>query len=961
MRNPYIDRITGQAFQQHSLSVPDSPIPFGYWLSEAGCLAVPFIGNQVYFTEAEAFLGASSEDSFRKFSERQIEDQGRYESFVHHKSRRPTVDAYAAFQPFNEAVAAFLPFIDGLRQTLNPGDVIVDAWCRTGWSAIFLASTFPEQKIIALWEGDKDVLGYRGFLYWISRFDNIEVVFCDVEQGLPFADNSVSLIYGYDTLHRYEQSVLLPEVLRVAREDGAIVFPHVHLSNSEPEPFFERGCKQIHGNDYAKLFEHLLVRDSRQAFVFSEPGLFQLKKPEHCVSDPDTEDYNALVAILPKGLAAGLLDPEPFAKISPERLRLIINPLLSVDLHQQRIDIDPEHLNGVVGHLLERHPIYEAAIAPNQGYVLSELSAKVLYWSQREKTVAEIAEIVGVEASEIFDEIRPLIEQKAVQALPLEAEGGRFYQYLSTQEYREPDSKQTLRALWEAAQANFSSELLLINAADESAFTYADVAEVVEAMCSRFKQTGLSQGDTIVLYCALQAEAVMTYWAGIYYGITVVPLCPQTGWPVVEGIIEEVSPSLLFCDEAHYNRIVDFSAPIVVFDGEDEMSLSANDDYLSDWLDVEGPMETEMPVLRAEDPAVILYTSGTTGRPKGVVLSHGNLYRSGRLVTEGFHWESSDRYLALGNLDTMSGLRNTAIAPLGAGASIVIPNGEAHGNPFALAEQIRMNEITILSTNPPLLRSFEQHERRVQSDLVSLRMVLSTGSDLSEALIEAFSDKFNVPVYNYYGLTETTGICLSVTAGDESFRNRHLGKPVGCIAQIVDEAGALVPSGVVGELRIYSENLTSGYFKRPDDSANVIKDGWLYTGDLAKVNAGGDFSLTGRKRDIIKSTSGDLVYVAEVELFMRSLDAVADVAVCPHREGERERLVAFVVPKDSSVNEAALIDEIRQRFATDLDERKTPSFFRIHTALPYGNTGKVRKGELMNEFSISTNDSETTL
>ena len=151
-------------------------------------------------------------------------------------------------------------------------------------------------------------------------------MFCDLNLPLPFDDDSIAFTIGLDTFHRFNQSFMLSELMRVVKTDGIILFPHVHLSNNEPEPFFERGCKQRHGKDYAQAFEQLSKTTNWDGYIFSEPFLFSendIKQSTEIplISTPNTLDYNALIAFLPKSWGNETLSA--FSLKNIERIRVI--------------------------------------------------------------------------------------------------------------------------------------------------------------------------------------------------------------------------------------------------------------------------------------------------------------------------------------------------------------------------------------------------------------------------------------------------------------------------------------------------------------------------------------------------------------------------------------------------------------------------------------------------------------
>jgi acyl-coenzyme A synthetase/AMP-(fatty) acid ligase len=328
------------------------------------------------------------------------------------------------------------------------------------------------------------------------------------------------------------------------------------------------------------------------------------------------------------------------------------------------------------------------------------------------------------------------------------------------------------------------------------------------------------------------------------------------------------------------------------------------------------------------------------------MLSHAQLVRSSRLVTECFHWQKSDRFFAVGELDSMSGLRNACFAPLEVGAAVIIPTPASKGHLFSICECIAQHEATILGTTPALLNQMVQFERRVRADLSSLRQVICTGSALSVDLKKAFHAAFGISILNYYGLTETTGICIAERAGASDLDSSTIGKACDCIAQVVNAAGEIPEPGSEGELRLYSQNIMQGYFQKDNLSAQVIREGWFYTGDIATIDSQGNILLKGRQKEIIKTADGLLVYTSEVENILESHPKVKEAAVLPVVETEKEKMLSFVVPLHADFEEAALQLALKQYITEKIGDRNIPVEIRFREHLPRNTSGKVLKAEL---------------
>ncbi|MCB0642808.1 MAG: methyltransferase domain-containing protein, partial [Phaeodactylibacter sp.] len=280
----------------------------GLYVNPTAEISIPIHHDILFVNEADLYFGQKSRQNVEQLAAQIAQKHQQYAEFVRRKGRRGNGDIYATFQPFNEASKAFYPFVHALRKRLPPGGIILNLWDRSTWFSSLLPALFPEQTVLTTWEGDKNVLGYGGYDFWMTQKDgytNSQLIFCAPDQPLPLEAHSVDLVFALDAFHRFDQSKWIQEALRLIKPEGAILFPHTHLSNNEPEPFFERGCKQMHGRDYQAFFDRIHQTTGRRGLVLSEPGLFWFndrKEPEHfpLESTPEMADYNATLALLPE-------------------------------------------------------------------------------------------------------------------------------------------------------------------------------------------------------------------------------------------------------------------------------------------------------------------------------------------------------------------------------------------------------------------------------------------------------------------------------------------------------------------------------------------------------------------------------------------------------------------------------------------------------------------------------------
>jgi len=338
-----------------------------------------------------------------------------------------------------------------------------------------------------------------------------------------------------------------------------------------------------------------------------------------------------------------------------------------------------------------------------------------------------------------------------------------------------------------------------------------------------------------------------------------------------------------------------------------------------------------------DDEATLLYTSGTTGRPKGVVLTHGNLLANAESCISHVGATKDDVLLGILPLFHSFGLTTSMLLPVFLGASAVyVPKF----SPSEVFESVARRRATLCFAVASMFRLLIRAGRHGSADFSSLRFAVAGGEALGATLSRRFEELFSVPLLEGYGLTETSPV-VAVNLPD-----RHRPGSVGPMLdwvepRIVDAADRPLPAGGEGELLLRGKSVAAGYHNRPaDTSAAFTPDGWFRSGDLARVDADGFLWITGRKKDLIIS-AGENVAPAEIESVLAEHPGVYEAAVLgipDPRRGEVPK--AFIVLEGScEATEAELADFCSRR----LPGFKVPAAFAFRDELPHTPTGKVHK------------------
>jgi acyl-coenzyme A synthetase/AMP-(fatty) acid ligase len=510
--------------------------------------------------------------------------------------------------------------------------------------------------------------------------------------------------------------------------------------------------------------------------------------------------------------------------------------------------------------------------------------------------------------------------------------------------------RETIQDLFSRVVRSYGGNNFLISDADGSVFTYADAAQTVGRIMSALASDGVKKGDVVCMYGPVSAEAILLFLAAANLGAVFVPL--DFNWPerMLGRVLGQIKPKIFFCEHKNYAAISTIRnlARTVLFDeqGEDRLPGSL---VFSQWLD-DAPGEIGAPEVAPDDDAVIIFTSGSTGDPKGVVLSQRALHGRGRLTKEMYQWVPDDIFLFQADIHIAMG-PVTVLATLHAGCSFLVTPVARRANALSVAECIKQYGCTWFFTVPMALRQFMQFKDRIHpAALDSLRSIGCGGSTLSQELADAFYGCFRIPLLNCYGTTEV-GWGSGHTLSSFLHAGGSVGPPVSII-EIVDANGNVLENGATGELRLRNDYLMSGYYQNPELTAGVIRDGWYYTGDLARIRPDGHIVIVGRIKNFIKHGNGELICFEEVEAALEKHRLVREAAVCGFTSvrGD-ERLAAFIVPDGRLEDPAAFFRELRRHLQVELSSYKVPALFYLKDRLPRSNMGKVLREPLTKEIA----------
>jgi len=341
-----------------------------------------------------------------------------------------------------------------------------------------------------------------------------------------------------------------------------------------------------------------------------------------------------------------------------------------------------------------------------------------------------------------------------------------------------------------------------------------------------------------------------------------------------------------------------------------------------------------------DDTAVILYTSGTTGTPKGAELTHANLIRNAE-ASRGLFGLGRDA-IVLGALPLFHSFGQTCgmNATLGGGGTLsLIPRFDSG----KALEIIARDKVNVFQGVPTMYGAMLHHPGHEDADTSSLTVCASGGSAMPVELMRGFEEAFHCKVLEGYGLSESSPVA-SFNHPDRERKPGSIGTPIeGVEMKVVDDDGADVAQGEVGEIVIKGHNVMKGYWERADATAETVRDGWLYTGDMGQIDEDGYFFIVDRKKDLI-IRGGYNVYPREIEEILYEHPAVREAAVIgvPHDEYGEEIGAAVALKDGESVSESELRDFVKEQVAA----YKYPRQLWFVDDLPKGPTGKILKREI---------------
>ncbi|MFJ3670470.1 long-chain fatty acid--CoA ligase [Streptomyces sp. NPDC090106] len=460
--------------------------------------------------------------------------------------------------------------------------------------------------------------------------------------------------------------------------------------------------------------------------------------------------------------------------------------------------------------------------------------------------------------------------------------------------------------------------------------TYAELDERSARAAALLRAEGVGPGDRVALMLPNVPEFVVLYYGVLRAGGIVVPLNPLLKEREVAYHLGD-SGAVLLCE---WHQAPGEGSQGAAAAGV--RALAVEPEAFAATLAGLAPAY-EIAETAGEDVAVLLYTSGTTGRPKGASLTHAGLRHNTEVTSVDIELLTAEDVVGCLPLFHIFGQICTLSTAVHAGAALVLV---PRFDPQTVLDTIARDRATVFEGVPTMYAALLAHPAAADTDVSSLRMCVSGGASLPVEVLHGFERRFGCPVLEGFGMSETSPV-VTFNHSDRPRKPGSIGTPIRDVeVRLLDDDGKDVEPGAVGELSVRGPNVMKGYWNRPEETAAAVPDGWLRTGDLARADDDGYLFIVDRKKDLI-IRGGYNVYPREIEEVLHEHPAVALAAVVgvPHDHLGEEIAAAVVLRPGAQATPDELRDFVKERVAA----YKYPRHVRIVDALPTGPSGKILK------------------
>ncbi len=482
---------------------------------------------------------------------------------------------------------------------------------------------------------------------------------------------------------------------------------------------------------------------------------------------------------------------------------------------------------------------------------------------------------------------------------------------------------QSIPELLKLRAAAAPDKTFLFSEADGRQFSYHEFEAVVSRVAGMLVANGVRKGDVVSLLLPNSVEYVIAYFACWWIGALAGPINSLLKAQEIAYVITNSEAKLLLAN-SELMTVADIK--IVPFDNIDE---------------VDGE-QVEAAQIETDHEAIIIYTSGTTGKPKGCLLTHGNVISNARQISSWLGFNESDRLLTMMPLFHMNAVSVTTMSALYAGGSSVVSLKFSASRFWQIISDYQITSFGSVATMLSMLLSTYPEGVPAGLHTEQLRFAMCGSAPVPAEVMKRFEETFNCLVVEGYGLSEST--CRSTfNPPDQRRRPGSCGVPIGNEMRVVDEEDRDVPDGELGEIVLRGENILKGYYKNPDATATAFRNGWFHTGDIGYRDADGFYYIVDRKSDMI-IRGGENIYPREIDevLYQHPSVAAAAVVGVPDELYGEEVAAVIVLKEGATCSAPDVIEFCKARLA----DYKSPKTVHFVDDIPKGPTGKLLKREL---------------
>jgi len=493
---------------------------------------------------------------------------------------------------------------------------------------------------------------------------------------------------------------------------------------------------------------------------------------------------------------------------------------------------------------------------------------------------------------------------------------------------------QNITALLQDRVEAAPDKVFLFSQPDGRQFTYSQFADAVARTAALLAGEGVAKGDVVSLLMPNSVEYVIAYFACWRLGALAGPINSHLKEQEISYVVSNSEAKALLVGSEFLpliNQLRDLPTlnAVILFDDEAQATR--------DFTKVEATAD-----VRLDDEAIIIYTSGTTGKPKGCLLTHGNVVANARQISQWLGFNESDRLLTMMPLFHMNAVSVTTMSALYAGGSSVVSPKFSASRFWQIISDYQITSFGSVATMLSMLLTTYPEGVPAGLQTEQLRFAMCGSAPVPAETIKRFEETFHCLVIEGYGLSEST--CRSTfNPPDENRRAGSCGLPIGNEMRVVDDDDTEVADGQLGEIVLRGDNVLKGYYKNPEATAVAFRNGWFHTGDIGYRDSEGFYFIVDRKSDMI-IRGGENIYPREIDEVLYQHPAVSAAAVVGVPDDlYGEEVAGFVVLRDGGeASERELIEFCKARLA----DYKCPKTIRFVKDIPKGPTGKLLKREL---------------